>query len=142
MLPKEDDRAESVGERDDEWLFLVPLEVLGTVGGGADESDVFIMACLPADLSRENFIQYEVATDQVYAGLKRQDLLCQRRPKSSCLRQDVHDDGKQPLCLVCSNLAFCISFVCSSFQGAAALMWHLMGLLSKSVKRYDNLQVT
>jgi hypothetical protein len=44
LLPKEDDRPESVlvGERD--GLFLAPAELLGPVGGGADESNVFIMA--------------------------------------------------------------------------------------------------
>ena len=68
MLPKEDDRAESVGERGDEWLFLAPPEVLGPVRGGAEESNVFIMACSSADLSQENIVQYEVARDQVYAG--------------------------------------------------------------------------
>lgn len=43
MLLEEDDRAESVGERDDEWLFLAPPEVLEPLRGGANESDVFIM---------------------------------------------------------------------------------------------------
>jgi hypothetical protein len=71
VLPKEDDRAESVGERDDEWLFFAPLEALGPVGGDAGESNVFIMACSSADLSQEDIVQYEVARDQVYAGPKR-----------------------------------------------------------------------
>lgn len=101
VLPKDDDRAESVGERDDEWLFLAPPEALGPVGGGADESNVLIMACSSADLSLENIIQYEVARDQVYAGLKRRVLLGQQRMKSSGLRQDVHGNGKQWLCMLC-----------------------------------------
>ena len=54
MLSKEEDGAESVGERDDDWLFFTPPEVLGPVGGDAGESNVFIMACSSADLSQEN----------------------------------------------------------------------------------------
>lgn len=94
MLPKDDDRAESVCERDDDWLSLAPPEVLGPVGGGADESNVFIMACLSADLSLGNIVQYEVARDQVYAGVKCRVVLCQQRMKSSCSRPDFHS-GKQ-----------------------------------------------
>lgn len=87
MLPKEDDRAESVGERDDEWLFFTPPEVLGPVGGGASESNVFIMACSSADLSQESIVQYEVARDQVYAGLKAYIFGCQQKIKRSCSRK-------------------------------------------------------
>lgn len=84
MLSKEEDGAESVGERDDDWLVFTPREVLGPVGGDAGESNVFIMACSSADLSQENIVQYEVARDQVYAGLKRYVFGCQQRMKSSC----------------------------------------------------------
>ena len=74
MLPDDDDKAESVCERDDDWVSLAPPEVLGPVGGGADGSIVSIMACSSADLSLKSAAQYEVARDQVYADMKRRVL--------------------------------------------------------------------
>lgn len=72
LLPADDDRADSVlvGERDDEGLLLASPELLGPVGGSADESNVFIMACSSPDQSLEGIVQSEVARDRLYEGLK------------------------------------------------------------------------
>ena len=62
-----------MGERDD-GVFLAPAELLGPVGGGADESNAFIMACSSSDQSLELIVQSYGERDQVYAGLERLEL--------------------------------------------------------------------
>lgn len=48
VLPREDDRADSAWDGDRDGVCWCPVELLGPVGGGADGSNVGIMACSPS----------------------------------------------------------------------------------------------
>lgn len=56
LLPRDDDMEDSALEVCDR-VFCIPAELLGPVGGAADESNVFIMACSSSDHLRKLIVQ-------------------------------------------------------------------------------------